>query len=160
MPGLSGVTRTPKSNHWLLGSYPSSIKATWYTAVLQPVRVLIANWIIGVNKLPHHRHDGTNSNTKLRHHSLKERMGRWDGRSGTFLYLGIRRVSKIKMFNPVDARIKIRLQNPLANICIKDPLTTSPMKRQRSVAPQLVTLKVLSSNGNFLVLLCIAVSCN
>ena len=33
MPGLSGLIQRPKFDHWLLGSYPSSIKATCYTAV-------------------------------------------------------------------------------------------------------------------------------
>ena len=29
---MSGLIQRPKFDHWLLGSYPSSIKATWYNA--------------------------------------------------------------------------------------------------------------------------------
>ena len=92
--------------------------------------------------------------------SVKERMGWWEGFPGTYLYVGIRRVSKIKTLNPVYARIKSKSQNLPAKICIKEPFTISPIKCQRSAAPQLVTLKVWISTNNFLVLLCTAVSCN
>ena len=75
---------------------------------------------------------------------VKDRMGRWEVCRGTFLYVGIRRVSKIKTLNPVYARIKSISPNPLAKQCIKEPFTIAPMKRQRSDALQLVTLKVWS----------------
>ena len=128
--------------------------------ILWPVRVIITNWLAEGNNLRRNRRDGTNAVTKLQHHSLKDRMGRWYGRGGTFLYVGIRGVSKTKTFNPIDAQIKTKSQNLLDKICIKDPFNIAPMKRQRYVAPQLVPLKVWISNGHFLALLCIAVSCN
>ena len=51
--------------------------------------------------------------------SVKERMGRSEVCHGTFLYVGIRRVSKIKTLNPVYAQIKPKPPKPLAKKCIK-----------------------------------------
>ena len=68
-------------------------------------------------------------------------MGQREGFRGTFIYIGIRSVSKIKTPNPVYARIKPKSQNLLAKICIKELFTIAPMERQRSAAPQLGTLK-------------------
>ena len=71
--------------------------------------------------------------------SVKERMGWWEGWCGTFLYLGVRRVSKIKNTQP---GLWAKSQNSLAKICIKEPFTIAPMKLHRSAATQLVKLKV------------------
>ena len=58
---------------------------------------------------------------KIMSKSIKERMGRWEVWCGTFIYLGIRRVSKIKTLNPVYAQMKSKSPNPLAKNVSNNP---------------------------------------
>ena len=115
---------------------------------LRTVRVLITNWLARMKELLYQRCDGTNAGTKLWRHYLRERMGLWDVRGGTFLYVGIHWVSTIKLFNPVHAQIKTIQKTRWPKYVSRTPSLFHPWNVRGML------------HLHFLVLLCIAVSCN
>ena len=122
--------------------------------VLQPVWLLIANWLDGLNELWHHLRDSIDSGTELRQlrrHSVKK-CQREDGLMRSMPWY-ISLWSNTQGFKNKNSQLglcetKIETnqdpQTPWPRNVPRNPSLLPPLKRQRYDALQLVTLKVWS----------------
>ena len=79
---LSGKLAWVKKTNWnRIGTSPHKFRVLLHQnnslklVFIWPVRVLIENWLDGVNKLCNHRRNGTNAGSKLQEHCVNYRMG-------------------------------------------------------------------------------------